>query len=144
MAAEIICDLWLCDVNAVTHDEVKKRTDLFVSVCKADVSQYNIFIRDISDRLLVMEKLSTEYDKFLRVIDAKLKRGRCVTIFCETGHQRSASLIAAYLVVYARMSAESSIRCIRSKSSDAFASGCVYAGLLKDLETASVSTSSPW
>lgn len=144
MAAEIICDLWLCDVNAVTHDEVKKRTELFVSVCKTDLSHYDIFIRDISDKLVVMERLSTEYDKFLRVMDKCIKRGKCVTVFCETGHQRSASLVAAYLVVFARMSAESSIRCIRSKSADAFGSGCVYAGLLKDLESSTVSTSSPW
>lgn len=144
MAVEILSGLWLCDLNAVTHDLVKRRTDLFVSVCKTDISQYKIFTRDICDKMVVLQRVSLEHGKILPLIDQYVRKSKTVTVFCETGHQRSASLVAMYLILFAKLSAEASIRCIRSKSAEAFDSGCIYSTLLKQLENSSVCTSTPW
>lgn len=143
-AVEILCGLWLADLNATTHDAVKQRTQVFVSVCKSDLRKYDIFVRDIEKKLLIVQSFSADFCKVIYAIDEHLRAGESVTVFCETGHQRSAAMVAAYLIAFAGMSATNAIACIRSKSENAFVGGSVYSSLLSTFEKQFVSTSTAW
>jgi hypothetical protein len=133
-ATEIVCGLWLGDMHAVTNDFIEKRTTLFISVCKAPMSQYDIFIRRIANRLIVVDSFSSEFDKICGAIDRELRKGGIVTIFCETKRQRSPSLILAYLMIYAGLSYDTAFDALLTKDNQVFPDPCIYKELLKRYE----------
>ncbi|CAL8463918.1 g3453 [Coccomyxa elongata] len=57
---EVICGLWLGDINGVMTSDLVRRGTLFVSVCRSDASTYRVFVRDILDRLVVVNSLSKQ------------------------------------------------------------------------------------
>lgn len=133
VATEILYGLSFGDMHAVIDDAVEKRTTLFVSVCKAPIDMYDIFIRRISNRLIVVSSFSREYDKVCHTIERELRQGGQVTVFCETGKQRSPSLIVAYLIIYGGLSYRRAIDSLTSKDDRAFPEPCIYGKLLMDL-----------
>lgn len=133
-ATEILCGLWLGDLHAVTNGFLEDKTTLFVSVCKAPVEQYDIFIRRIANRLLVIDRFSSEFDKICGAIDRELRKGGIVTVFCETKRQRSPSLILAYLMGNCGLTYEMAFQCLISKDSQVFPDPCIYKDILKRFE----------
>ncbi|RYE18504.1 MAG: hypothetical protein EOP45_14040 [Sphingobacteriaceae bacterium] len=133
-ATEIVCGLWLADMHAVTNGFLQDQTTLFISVCKAPVVQYDIFIRRIANRLLVVDSFTSEFDKICGAIDRELRKGGIVTVFCETKRQRSPSLLLAYLMIKAGLTYETAFQCLCSKDNEVFPDPCIYKTLLKKYE----------
>lgn len=131
---EILCGLWLGDINGVMTSDLVSRGTLFVSVCRSDASTYRVFVRDILDRLVVVNSLSKQCCEISSRIDSELRAGGTVVVFCEFGHQRSPSLIACYLIRQAGMTAPAATACIKSKATFALHEECCYGNLLKELE----------
>ena len=132
---EVLCGLWLGDINGIMTSDLVQRGTLFVSVCRSDASTYRVFVRDILDRLVVVNSLSKQVCGMCSRIDSELRSGGTVVVFCEFGHQRSPSLIASYLIRHAGMTAPAATACIKSKAIFALHDECVfYRNLLKELE----------
>lgn len=135
-ATEIVCGLWLCNLHAITDETVQKRSTMFISVCQAPVEKYSIFIRDIRNRLVIVDSVSAQFDKIIHTIDRELRRGGIITVFCETTQQRSPSIVIAYLMKYAGLPFEKAMRCLISKNARVFPDDhkCIYANLMKEFE----------
>ncbi len=131
---EIVTNLYLADLHAITHEQLCRHVTMFVSVCKENVEKYDIFLKELQGQLLVVKSMRAECDDMLAMIHNQLLKYEGVVLFCETARSRSPSLAAAYLVKYAGLSASDAISGIRSKSSNAFPEECVYMSLLQDLE----------
>jgi protein-tyrosine phosphatase len=133
---EVLVGLNLCDMHAVTNDLIDKRTTLFVSACKASIDKYEVFVKKLSNRLIVMDSITTQYESIIAKIDRELQKGGTVTVFCETGRQRSATVIVAYLIQFVGVSFETAVMCLSSKdpTGNIFLDGCVYSKMLRNLE----------
>ena len=57
-----------------------------------------------------------------------------VLVYCENGNQKAATVIAAYLIKYGKMSADESIKTIRTKNKTAFYPNIDYYSVLQLLE----------
>ena len=57
-----------------------------------------------------------------------------VLVYCENGSQKSATVIAAYLIKYGKMTADESIKTIRTKNKTAFYPNIDYYSVLQLLE----------
>lgn len=67
-------------------------------------------------------------------IDNVITSGGDVLVHCAAGQQRSAAVVAAYLMYNAGMSRDQAIAFIRSKKPDAFLTGVNFENSLKDFE----------
>lgn len=132
--SEIVTNLYLADLHAVTHDQVTNFVTMFVSVCKDDIDKYDIFLKNLKGLFVVIKSMRKECDEALNTIRKHINGGEGVVVFCETCKMRSCSLAAAYLIKYAGLSAADAIECIKSKCESAFPDECVYASLLLQLE----------
>ena len=62
------------------------------------------------------------------------KNDNSVLVYCENGNQKAATVIAAYLIKYGKMSADESIKTIRTKNKTAFYPNIDYYSVLQLLE----------
>lgn len=134
LCVEILPGLYLCDLYAATNENLLRKVDTLVSVCKSDLSKYDVFMRNVQQDLRVVRSFTSEFADHVKLIEKDLRALKSVAVFCETGCQRSASLIAAYLMVFGDMSYDTAVTCIRSKSYDSLPTHSVYKSLLLTLE----------
>ena len=69
---------------------------------------------------------ATVFDGVTQLIRRKLREGDEVIVHCWAGQQRSAAVMAAYLMKYAHMSKEHAMRFIRRQKPDAFSWGATF------------------
>jgi hypothetical protein len=84
-----------------------------------------------------------EHDAFLRALRATqvleriheaLKTGRRVLVHCKMGIQRSAALVACYLVVYGGLTTEEAIAYIQERRPQAFYRGATFLDAIRTTE----------
>ena len=139
---EIVSGLFLCDLQAIASEAVNKKVDAYISVCKSSPDSYRIFLRHIApEKIHLVNSLSKEMLLTVNMLDRELRSGRSIAIFDETGHQRAASLIVAYLIRHGRMPYSSAIGAVMSKSTAVFPQPRVYETVLRQLtKTSSTKT----
>lgn len=133
--AEIVNGLYLCDLHAITNKEWSSKVDVFMSVCKAPLEEWQIFTKTVQDKLIVVESISRDYAKLLKTMDDYLQRGKSIAIFCETGEQRASAMVAAYLIFHAKLDVDTTVKIVHSKFKYAFPSGCKFISLLHVLRS---------
>jgi hypothetical protein len=90
-----------------------------------------------------VEDSEHEHDAFLRalrttrvleIIYQALTNGKQVLVHCKMGIQRSAALVACYLVVYGGLTAEEAIAYIRERRPQAFYRGATFLDAIRTTE----------
>jgi protein-tyrosine phosphatase len=130
---EILPNLWLCDLRSACTTRFSNTVKCFISVCKSQPQQYNLFSEHIKDRLVVCRSFTHEVAELVALIDSNLAQLLPVVVFCETAHQRSPALVVAYLMVCGKMPYDDAVAAVQSKSSVAFETPCVYERLLRSI-----------
>ena len=128
MKVEIIPDLWLGNDQSALNTQ----DDNFVYInCSNDLSflgraqQYNIEIKNNLEKyeILKMYQYLNETVEFLYKNLINLKP---VLVHCETGTQKSATVVAAYLIKYGKINIEQAIKLIKTKKTDCFSPDIDY------------------
>ncbi len=113
--------------------------DFFVINCTKDLPMVN---SKYGTRLAVNDDLRPESIEIMRrnipvitrYIDEHVSKGHNVLVHCAAGQQRSAAVVAAYLIKYRGMSLDEAISYVKSKKPDAFLSGVNFIEALKNME----------
>lgn len=113
--------------------------DFFVINCTKDLPMVN---SKYGTRLAVNDDLRPESIEIMRrniplmtrYIDEHVSKGQNVLVHCAAGQQRSAAVVAAYLIKYRGMSIDEAIKYVKSKKPDAFLSGVNFIEALKNME----------
>lgn len=116
---EIVLNLYLSSYN-----DLKNTSNAFVVNCTKDLSMIN----GLNMRIAVDDDMSTTaindmYLSFPNVVEKihkYLEEGCRVIVHCRAGQQRSAAVIAAYLMAKHNYFLADAIKYIRSKKRDAF------------------------
>jgi len=112
--------------------------DFFVINCTKDLPMVN---SKYGTRLAVNDDLRPESIEIMRqnipvitkYIDEHLSQGHNVLVHCAAGQQRSAAVVAAYLIKYKGMTLDQAINYVKVKKPDAFLTGVNFIDALKNL-----------
>ena len=129
-AIEIIPGLWLGDKNdANSYFFLKEKSIKIIINCTTDVSfivgelkieKKRLSIEDCISYYKDNEKMYNSFDNITSYIYKCLNNNENVLVHSVLGKQRAPTIISAYLIRYARVTKEQSIKYIRSKSPGAF------------------------
>lgn len=124
-ATEIVPHLWLGNAKDSQHTEFLSQIDTVIN-CTKDlpfVDSTKRCVRIPIDDNLESKEVATLF-KYLetttRLMDQSLRYGHRVLVHCFAGKQRSAALVAAYLVRYLDLTIEEAVKLIQSKRNIAF------------------------
>ena len=127
---EIVPHLYLSSYRDVPHDG-----DFFIINCTKDLpmvpSTYGgtrLFVDDLPTSL---DTMTQNIPLMVTYIEDQLNQGHDVIVHCFAGQQRSASVIAAYLINEKGMSYDQAVRFIKSKKPDAFYDGVHFEESIK-------------
>jgi len=127
MPTEIIPRLWIGNMNdALNYGLLKNLNVKTVVNCTKDIQFINNDLTNIRvpvDDNLEPQEIENMYKLMNRAVDLihlSLMSGETVLVHCHAGRQRSAAIIAAYLMKYGGISPVDAIRFIRSKRNIAF------------------------
>ena len=127
MPTEIIPRLWIGNMNDALNYGLHKNLNVKTVVnCTKDVQFINNELTNIRvpvDDNLDPQEIENMYKLMNRAVDLihiSLMSGETVLVHCHAGRQRSAAIIAAYLMKYGGINPVDAIRHIRSKRSIAF------------------------
>ncbi len=122
MKVEIIPDLWLGNDQSALNTQ----DDNFVYInCSNDLSflgraqQYNIEIKNNLEKYEIL-KMYQYLNETVEFIYKNLINLKPVLVHCETGTQKSATVVAAYLIKYGKMNIEQAVKLIKTKKIDCF------------------------
>ena len=124
---EIIPNLWLGNINIARNSKFFESNKIkLVLNCSKDISFYSNYTKNV--RIAVDDNLkSEEIDKMYKYLDKgsdlinmTINRNEGVLVHCFAGKQRSATLIAAFLMKYANLKMKDAILSIKSKRLVAF------------------------
>ena len=124
---EIIPGLWLGDKDISMNKQFFKDNDINIVInCSKDLPFINLDIEKV--RLKIHDNLENEeiinmynnLNYITKYINDNLLLCRNILVHCYAGKQRSATVIAAYLLLYGRMKLEMVIDLIKCKKSDVF------------------------
>ena len=124
---EIIPGLWLGDKDISMNKQFFKDNDINIVInCSKDLPFINLDIEKV--RLKIHDNLENEeiinmynnLNYITKYINDNLLLCRNILVHCYAGKQRSATIIAAYLLLYGRMKLEMVIDLIKCKKSDVF------------------------
>lgn len=118
---EIIDGLYLASFNDVKQRGSEAR-DYYIVNCSRDLPMLSprgvrLAINDAPDE---NERMLGFFPGATQLIRRKLIAGDEVIVHCWAGQQRSAAVVAAYLIRYGRMSKEDAMGFVRRRKSDAF------------------------
>lgn len=120
---EIIPNIWLGDIEGETY---KSNINVkYVVNCVKDLgflNNYNSYqgvIKDSLDKYEII-KIYEYLCETTKFINNNLINDEATLVFCENGNQKSATIIAAYLIKYGNHTKETAIKAIRTKYKSAF------------------------
>jgi len=142
---EILPNLWLGNLKAAHSEEFLTNHNITLVVnCSRDIPFFSNTTKNVrisvNDNLKKNEiqRLYNYFSKAVDVIHDNLNDMQTILVHCYAGRQRSASIIAAYLMKYADMRYEEAINIIKSKRAVAFMPGINFEDALiqfqKDLD----------
>jgi len=133
---EIIPHLYLASFQDAK--EHATGSDMFVINCSKDLPMIEtsggwtrLYVDDSPRDMYLM---TANLPIMVRYIDDQMKAGKNVLVHCFAGQQRSATVIAAYLVEKRGFSIEQAIDFIKSKKQDAFLGGVHFMQSLKEFQ----------
>ncbi len=131
MMYEIVPHLFLSSFR-----DADPSSDFFVINCTRDLPM--IQTHGGGTRLLVdddpvnySDKMTQNLPLMVRYIHDHVSRGHNVLVHCYAGQQRSAAVVAAYLIQYENMSVDEAVSYLKTKKPDAFAGGVHFMESLK-------------
>lgn len=138
---EILPNLWLGNLKTAQSGNFIEKYDIdCILNCSSDIPFYtnetlNIRI-SVNDNFKQdeIDKMYNYLDKSSNIIEKYLKDNKKILVHCYAGKQRSACVIAAYLIKYAGMTLNESINSIRSKRLIAFTPKVNFLEALKKYE----------
>ena len=120
---EIIPNIWLGDIEGENY---KSNINIkYVVNCVKDLgflNNYNSYqgvIKDSLDKYEII-KIYEYLCETTKFINNNLINDDATLVFCENGNQKSATIIAAYLIKYGNHTKETAIKAIRTKYKSAF------------------------
>lgn len=124
---EIIPGLYLASFANVSR-RGSEAQEYFIVNCSRDLPMLSptgvrLAIDDAPDE---NERMLGFFPRATALIRRKLREGDEVIVHCWAGQQRSAAVVAAYLMRYLRMTKEHAMRFIRRQKSDAFSWGATF------------------
>lgn len=126
-ATEILPNLWLGSILAAKNKSFFDQNDIHIVInCSTDIPFYSNYTVNV--RVPVNDNLKTEevnkLEKYLPIttdfMNKNLLNGKNILVHCYAGKQRSAAVVAAYLVKFANMSLTDSVQSIQTKRAVAF------------------------
>ena len=140
-ATEIIPNLWLGNSIIAKNKNFFETNHIVVSInCTKDTIENErskkMLKLSVSDSLEKEDiiKMYNLLDKTCDYIYKHLKTYNGIIVFCYAGKQRSATVIAAYLIKYGKMSLIEAIQTIRTKRQIAFTPGINFQEALVKFE----------
>ena len=128
--AEILPNLFLGDITSARNSNFIKTKNIEVIInCSNSIDNFFISSPNIKYYRCPIDDSLTEYDinlmkiylpQFVKIIDNSLKDNKVVLVHCYAGRQRSAIVIAAYLMYKKGMNIENAYKYIISKRPEAF------------------------
>ena len=118
-ASEILNNLWLGAVSSSCNREMlhENGIETVVSAILGSSAAYPFDfnyerskLRDVED-----EDIKSEFYRLLPIIHTELLNNKGMLVHCIFGKSRSASIVAAYLIKYKKMTTEEALRFIKSK-----------------------------
>lgn len=124
---EIIPGLYLASFADVSQ-RGPEASEYFIVNCSRDLPMLStrgvrLAIDDAPDE---NERMLGFFPKVTQLIRRKLREGDEVIVHCWAGQQRSAAVVAAYLMKYAGMTKDHAMRFIKRRKSDAFSWGATF------------------
>lgn len=124
---EIIPGLWLGNIKAASSLEFFEQQKISCVInCSKDIPFFNdkcenvrIAVHDNLERDEI-KRLYEYFDKATNFIHLRLQANKNILVHCYAGKQRSASIIAVYLMKYASLTLYNAIFVIKSKRECAF------------------------
>lgn len=127
---EILPNLFLGNITAAKDLKLIKRHNIQVIInCSNDIENYFLTNKNIKYYRCPLDDSLLDYDinlmkqflpTFINIIDESLKNNKPVLVHCYAGRQRSAALIAGYLMYKKKMSIDEAYNYIISKRPEAF------------------------
>jgi rhodanese-related sulfurtransferase len=132
---EILPGLYLASFNDVRQRGAEAQ-EYFIINCSRDLPMLSpTGVRlAIDDAPQENERMLGFFPRATQLIRRKLREGDEVIVHCWAGQQRSAAVMAAYLMKYAHMSKDHAMRFIRRQKPDAFSWGATFDPALEDWE----------
>ena len=125
-ANKILNNLWLGDITALDANYIKVNNyDIIINCTKnipfpdVNVKKYRIPVDDSLSDVDIYKMLNYLY-KIVRIIDLELSKGKKILVHCYAGIQRSATVVASYLMKKYSLSKEQAISYIRKRRPIAF------------------------
>jgi rhodanese-related sulfurtransferase len=124
---EILDGLYLASFNEVQRRGPEAR-DYFIVNCSRDLPMRspNGIRLPIDDAPAENERMLNFFPGVTRLIRERLRSGDEVIVHCWAGQQRSAAVVAAYLMRYERISKERAMAFVRRCKTDAFSWGATF------------------
>lgn len=125
-AKQIINNLWIGSEGDAKNQEFWKKHNIRLIVnatssipmfASSDIGTYRIPVDDHTDENGVMLR---HFPIVVRLIDDALKYGHGVLVHCRAGMQRSAAVVAAYLMWKKRWTADKTLEFINKKKHETF------------------------
>ena len=135
---EILPNLWIGNNEIL---KVKEKLNInFIINCTKDLhflgkySQYKMEMKNNLEKyeIIKMYEYLNETSEF---IYKKLLENNSVLVVCETSNQKSASIIAAYIIKYGKINMNNTINSIRTKHNTAFYPAIDYKNALEMFES---------
>ena len=135
---EILPNLWIGNNELLKYKD-KLNIDYIIN-CSKDLhflgkySQYKMEMKNNLEKyeIIKMYEYLNETSEF---IYKKLLENKSVLVLCETSNQKSASIIAAYIIKYGKINLNNTIHSIRTKHNTAFYPAIDYKNALEMFES---------
>lgn len=127
---EIIPNLYLSSYRDVYGD------DFFIVNCTKDLPMINTKYGGtrlyVDDHPSSVDTMTKNMPLIVNYIDDQLKKGHKVVVHCFAGQQRSAAVVAGYLILKKGFTYQQAIDFIKSKKQDAFLGGVHFEESIKN------------
>ncbi len=131
---EIIPNLYLSNYRDVVNS-LDSDSEFFVMNCTKDLpmvqTKYGGTRLYVDDSPTSEKTMTKNLPLMVKYIDDQLKKGHKIVVHCYAGQQRSAAVVATYLMMKKGFSYEDAIKFIKSKKHDAFYDGVHFEESIK-------------
>ena len=135
---EILPNLWIGNSEIL---KVKEKLNInFIVNCSKDLhflgkhTQYKMDIKNNLEKYEII-KMYEYLNETTEFIHNKLMNDHSVLVVCESGNQKSATIIAAYIIKYGKINIANTIKSIRTKHNSAFYPSVDYMNSLEMFES---------